>query len=402
MKVLATTTFIFTLTGLCVSPSEARIGIPVGNIHRQQLEAEGATSLDWAQIGGNVQAGTNYWKESGFRVDISGDGSTLAIGSPLVNDTQGQVRVSRLNLTTDEWEPMGPDIAGDEEYSAAGVSVSLSQDGTILAVGFPAFNDLVYTGRCCGNSAARVYKWNQDIGDWEQLGSNIFDIKMFVVEFPEYFVSNQAGWAVSLSDDGMSVAVGAPNYFLNGTVGQVRVYHFDSEISNDWKQLGQSITGNRRYERVGFSVTLSGDGTTLALGDPHATSGVNATVNGRVQVFAIDETQRWEPIGNLISGEEERGQTGYSVSISKNGTNLAVGHPSHGMTIGYGSGLVRVYQINRITSNWDQVGPDIVPNTELEWEDGKGYGDGRSVSLSGDGQTVAVPAPSIIISDVIV
>eukprot|EP00545_Synedropsis_sp_CCMP1620_P001835 CAMPEP_0119026914 /NCGR_PEP_ID=MMETSP1176-20130426/36255_1 /TAXON_ID=265551 /ORGANISM="Synedropsis recta cf, Strain CCMP1620" /LENGTH=120 /DNA_ID=CAMNT_0006982735 /DNA_START=60 /DNA_END=419 /DNA_ORIENTATION=+ len=120
MKVLATTTFIFTLTGLCVSPSEARIGIPVGNIHRQQLEAEGATSLDWAQIGGNVQAGTNYWKESGFRVDISGDGSTLAIGSPLVNDTQGQVRVSRLNLTTDEWEPMGPDIAGDEEYSAAG------------------------------------------------------------------------------------------------------------------------------------------------------------------------------------------------------------------------------------------------------------------------------------------
>jgi hypothetical protein len=298
---------------------------------------------------------------------------------------------------------MGSDIAGDEKYSSTGLSLSLSQDGTMLAVGLPAFNELVHAGRCCGNSAVRAYKWNQNIDNWEQLGSNVFDIKIILQEYPDCFLSNQAGWYVSLSDDGMSVAVGAPNYFLNGMgyIGQVRVYHYDNEVSNDWEQIGQSITGNRSYERVGYSMSLSGDATTLALGDPSATVGANATVNGHVQVFIIDETQGWKPIGNIIVGDEEWGQTGYSVSISKNGTNLAVGHPNHSRIAGYSSGLVRVYQIIQNTSNWYQVGRDIVPDVDLAWEDGKGSGDGRSVSLSGDGQTVAVAAPSLVINDVI-
>lgn len=95
------TFILLSLIGFCLSPSEARIGIPVGNTQHQHFK-EGLMSFEWAQVGGNFQGGTNNWKESNFHVDISGDGSTLTVGSPLVNAMQGRVRVSRLNPITKE------------------------------------------------------------------------------------------------------------------------------------------------------------------------------------------------------------------------------------------------------------------------------------------------------------
>jgi hypothetical protein len=76
-----------------------------------------------------------------------------------------------------------------------------------------------------------------------------------------------------------------------------------------------------------------------------------------------------------------------------------VGHPG-----GFERGLVRVYHINENSSHWDQIGSDILssyilPDPDHDWWK-KGYGDERSVFLSGDGQTVDVAAPSLTVNDV--
>jgi hypothetical protein len=376
----------------------ARVTRTLGNnVVRRQLKplVDEPIIYDWKNIGGTAEAGTINYRESNFRVALSGDGSTVAVGSPLVNESRGQVRVSRLkNASSDEWVPMGLDITGDEQYSLAGTSLSLSKDGTVLAVGFPAYFDAYpQRGTINTDSCARVYKWNQTLDDWEQLGSNVFDIRIFPYpEEPTFFMTTQAGWSISLSDDGMTLAVGAPLHLITG---QVRVYHFnDNNPATGWVEIGKPISKNSIDGWLfGFSVSLSGDAMILAIGDPYARSwsNNNATSSGNTRIFKWNETQDdWGALGNIIVGG---GLTGFSVSLSTDGNTLAVGHP--GSFLPLRGGLVRVYHINDNSSHWDQIGSDILSAyTDLDWWENS-FGDGRSVFLSGDGQTVAIAAPSM-------
>ena len=53
------------------------------------------------------------------------------------------------------------------------------------------------------------------------------------------------------------------------TSGHVRVYGLggDGTVTN-WEQHGQDIDGEARSDQSGFSVSLSADGNTLAVGAP--------------------------------------------------------------------------------------------------------------------------------------
>jgi hypothetical protein len=83
------------------------------------------------------------------------------------------------------------------------------------------------------------------------------------------------GWSVSLSDNARTLAVGAPYNDVNGgNSGLVRVYRIiDSE--SGWMKLGKDIDGEADGDESGASVCLSGDGNTVAFG-------------GNVRVFAME------------------------------------------------------------------------------------------------------------------
>eukprot|EP01083_Nonionella_stella_P021569 59787_1 len=70
------------------------------------------------------------------------------------------------------------------------------------------------------------------------------------------------GQSVALSDDGLVVAVGAPNIENDG-FGHVRVFEFNS--TNEWSQRGDDFDGGE-YSYSGCSVTLSGDGFVVGIG----------------------------------------------------------------------------------------------------------------------------------------
>ena len=75
---------------------------------------------------------------------------------------------------------------------------------------------------------------------------------------------DQSGRSVSSSSDGTIVAIGAWYNDGNGTSsGHVRVYSWDG---SNWDQLGSDIDGEAADDGSGWSVSLSSDGTIVAIG----------------------------------------------------------------------------------------------------------------------------------------
>jgi hypothetical protein len=87
---------------------------------------------------------------------------------------------------------------------------------------------------------------------------------------------------VSLSSDGKTVAIGAI-YNDDPSSGHVRVYEYDLS-SLSWKQPGDDIDGEAAYDSSGTAVSLSADGMTVAIGAPYNDD--NGDDSGHVRVYA--------------------------------------------------------------------------------------------------------------------
>jgi hypothetical protein len=291
-------------------------------------------SVAQTQIGNNIN-GEAAGDLSGHSVSLSSDGTVVAIGAP-ENDgngaNSGHVRVYQNNAGT--WTQVGTDINGEAIGDQSGYSVSLSADGTVVAVGAP-FND----GNGTNSGHVRVYQNNA--GTWTQVGADI----------DGEAEGDRSGWSVSLSADGTVVAIGAPTNTGNGThAGHVRVFE---NIAGTWTQIGADIDGLAVGDLSGSSVSLSSDGTVVAIG-AHSNS-LNGNNAGHVRVFE-NNSGTWTQVGADIIGEAAEDSSGWSVSLSSDGTVVAVGAPINSGN-GYASGHVRVYQ--NIGGIWTQVGDDI-------------------------------------------
>jgi len=82
------------------------------------------------------------------------------------------------------------------------------------------------------------------------------------------------------------VAIGAPRNDGNGTTaGHVRIY---KNISGTWTQQGSDIDGEAADDESGISVSLSSDGSTVAIG-AHRNNG-NGTWAGHVRIYSLNST----------------------------------------------------------------------------------------------------------------
>eukprot|EP00956_Cyclotella_meneghiniana_P011961 scaffold16868_cov28-Cyclotella_meneghiniana.AAC.1 len=93
-------------------------------------------------------------------------------------------------------------------------------------------------------------------------------------------------------------------------------------VEDNWQQLGEDIDGEAPCDNSGYSVSISADGTTVAIG-AYANDG-NDTNSGHVRVYKLVE-DNWVQLGEDIDGEAPRDNSGRSVSISADGTMVAIG-----------------------------------------------------------------------------
>ncbi|MFH2096604.1 MAG: T9SS type A sorting domain-containing protein [Bacteroidota bacterium] len=321
------------------------------------------TNAQWVQKGNDINGG-NENDESGRAVCISGDGTTVVIGEPQ-NDScdaeAGQVKVYKF--FNGDWVKKGNTICGDSVWDFYGHSVSINADGSIIAVGAPGYfyNNV--------RGYARAFRYVG--GSWIQMGPDIIG----------ELDGAQAGWSVSLSDDGLTFAVGTPRGDnISGSsdyCGNVRVFHY---AVNNWIQLGTDIDGETGNDLSGYSVSLNSDGTSVAIGATN-NSGYGLH-SGHVRIYDYNGSG-WVKRGDDIDGESQGSYSGWSVSLSSDAQIVAIGSPKNYIN-GTDAGLVRVYTY--ATGAWEQMGADILNCYAGDMS-------GTSVSLSDDGLILAVGAP---------
>ena len=105
-------------------------------------------------------------------------------------------------------------------------------------------------------------------------------------------------------------------------------------LASSWTQVGEDVDGEAALDASGGSVSMSADGTRMAIG----AIGNN---NGHVRVY-YDNDGTWTQVGGDIDGEAVGDDSGYSVSMSADGTRVAIGAPSNDGN-GTNAGHVRVY-----------------------------------------------------------
>jgi hypothetical protein len=222
----------------------------------------------WTQQGGKL-VGSGFVGASlqGSSVAISADGNTAIIGGPGDNVNTGAAWV--FTRSGGVWTQQGGKLVGTGAIgnAAQGQGVALSSDGNTAIVGGP--------GDSANAGAAWVFTRNA--GTWTQQGPKILGAGAAG--------SALQGSSVSLSYDGNTAIIGGPGDNLN--TGATWAF---TRFGGVWIQFGNKLAaaGAQAGDRVGSSVSLSGDSLTAAIGAPGTLTccaGSANFINGAFYVF---------------------------------------------------------------------------------------------------------------------
>jgi hypothetical protein len=350
----------------------------------EKLSFSGNISEPWQQIGQDIdgEAEGDYF---GSSVSMSADGSVMAVGAIRNNGIgldSGHVCVYEYKENL--WQQKGAHIDGEAEMNESGWSISLSADGSILAIGAPKNLE---NGSNSGH--VRVYEYRQynnlnDNNKFHHTSTSSQTKPLIITEDfntgPEngQFYWTQlgldidgeaegdfSGVSVSLSADGSTVAIGATSPLVQGSeTGHVRVYRSNPDKltavtdqtspnfgPKGWDRIGGDIDGEAGGDRSGWSVSLSGDGSIVAIGAPNNDG--NGVDSGHVRIYqhAPNKTEAdedgpigWSILGRDIDGEEANYRSGAAVSLSSDGSTLAIGGPTYNNVDSDDTPRVRVYK----------------------------------------------------------
>lgn len=186
------------------------------------------------------------------------------------------------------------------------------------------------------------------------------------------------GWSVSLSGDGNTLAIGAPNDSdVFHITGKVYIY---VKSGNSWSQQATLIpTGDQitlQDDYFGYSVSLSHDGNVLVAGGPGYDT--TPTLVGATWVFRRTGTSWAQDAGPILSYIENIADTNYvgqSVEVSSDGNTFVTTGVSP--YFGYSS-VIFVYAY--IGNAWIKYTQIIIEIDSVNYY--------LPVSISGDGNTI--------------
>ena len=302
--------------------------------HVKLYERSGTSWNEFQQINGNVSD-----DQFGTSLDLSDDGSILVVVGGRT------VLIFELSNSTSLYEPLNAidsnetnydevavspegSVIGVTSYQISGVRVfervgsgfqqrgvditsyarhdggiAMNYDGTIVIVGRRSWSSF--------RGLTGVYQWKFNNGNgsmqWMQMGNDI-------IGDADDDRENELK-SVSITHDGLTVAVGADGYDGGGNnMGRVSVFHYNA--SEDSWGKSYDLVGDNNDDH--FSTpALSSDGTYLAVG----AWGMNY-----VKIFEKNESE-YNSLGDKMIGEGLR--FGYSVDISADGAAVAVGSWMH-------------------------------------------------------------------------
>jgi hypothetical protein len=266
------------------------------------------------------------YAQYGFSSAISQDGSTLVVGAPWASNGDGfaavytpstGVRRAIITSTAGAGAQFGTSVAVSADGSRIVVGAPLASSGAGYAAVFDASGTLVATLTGSGSQfgfsvAISGNKTTVAVGTPSSDGTagyvNVYSGASYSTSVPVVYTSAGAeyfGQSVSLSNDGSVVVIGAPNK-SNGS-GYAAAF-----LTSSGALYREFISVAGTYAYFGFSVAISGDGTTAVVGAPTANN--NA---GYVGVYNVLSTALQSTLINTQSGTS---QFGYAVSVSTTGS----------------------------------------------------------------------------------
>ena len=319
-----------------------------GNVHVYDWNGS-----SW-NLRGSVLAGSSG-DVFGFRVAISANGNIIAVNSPRSASTTSKMKTEIFAWNGSSWAQRGADIEADTigdgnigasaTYKIAGGGLAISSDGSIIAIGHPAHD---VGGSPNDDGQVKIYAWNGS--SYVQRGSNIEN----TYSLSAYPVSH-FGDAISMNGDGTIVAIGTHATFTSTGMraGIVEVFEWNAS-SSSWSMKGSRIDGVT-YDRSGKSVSLSDDGLTMAIGAYTHDGGQYSQGVGTVRIYSWSGSA-WTRKGGDIDGEATGDLNGWDVHLSPNGNSVVIGAIYNDGT-GTSAGHTRVFDWNG--TSWSQRGGDI-------------------------------------------
>ncbi len=382
------------------------------------------TSGIWIQEAYIKASNTGGGDAFGYSVALSNDGNTLAVGAIYEDSNAAGINgdesnASALNsgavyvftrTTSGTWTQEAYIKASNTDSSDIfGFNITLSSDGNTLAVS-AIDEDSNATGingdesNDDSSASGAVYVFTSSSGIWTQEA---------YIKASNTGGGDNFGFSIALSADGNTLAVSAINESSNatgingdesnssaGASGAVYVF----TRSGTWTQeayIKASNTGS--FDQFGYSVALSSDGNTLAvgaIGEGSNATGINGDdsdnnlfSSGAVYVFTRSTT--WIQEAYIKASDINSGDFfGYSVALSNDGNTLAVGAINedsnatgiNGDDSNSSAGASGAVYVFTRSGTWMQQAYIKASNT------GSSDVFGQSIALSDNGSTLAIGA----------
>ena len=309
------------------------------------------------------------------------------LGAWLKIESQDPISLKKADIESNpSWRQVGSATYGGSIESTTagnnfGRAVAVSHDGTRVIVG--GYPDNSFRGK------VQVFDWNGST--WEQVGQTLTGDN----------TSDHFGIGVAISGDGNIIAVGAAFEDISSKTdcGSVRVYYL---YTNTWTILpdngnthtGSATTGHQHMfigetasGELGFAggIKLSYDGKTILMSERLYDSG-GITNRGRIRAYTY-ANGAWSTKGNEFLGSYAEESFGRAVDMSEDGNHIIIGTKHEG-----GTGQPPRVEVHRWNgSAWVQKGQGL--GREVGWGDGFG----PAVTISNDGNTIAI---GILFADV--
>jgi len=304
---------------------------------------------EWVGIAGITDPFVNFHNDAhrdvthefGTEIAINCDGTVLAVSGRAPSKTF--TKLYRLeerndeNFVGTEWAPFG-----EIDDIPWGGGIALSASGLRLAMGTVATSSW----------AGIVQVYDYDGANWGRVGQKITGSQY----------NEQSGARVSLSASGNIMAVSTKGGNKNRVVAYKLVEHPDEESEKryEWQPHGQVLYGTgSEHEHFGSDISLSHDGTTLAVGAKgdaalveeqkngvHIVSKDVPSLNGRIYVFQFNGNEWWRVDSGSMAGIKDGDEFGRAIGLSADGQWLVGGAPRRtGKTYEQMLGSARVYQV---------------------------------------------------------
>lgn len=287
----------------------------------------------------NTEASDNF----AYSIAISNDGNTVAAGAPYEDGDGFTLPEGQDNNATDAGAvylfrrdtTVSPVVWSQHSYIKAsdaaagyqfGYAISLSGDGLTLAAGsYQAKNPAISTF----NDTGAAYLFAFDGTVWNEQRILYADNGLQWDHFSSSLSLDDTGSTLAVGAEGKDALAGAAYLFANDSMG--------------WSQVAYLQASNAELsDQFGFAIALSGDGRSLAVGafgEKGAATGVGGdqTSNannqaGAVYLFQPDALNVWQQSNYIKASDTSTTDTlgdwfGRSVALNGDGSLLVIGAP---------------------------------------------------------------------------